>query len=586
MCALPIFLIAAALLAGAGSSTAQPEKWRRTGNRLVLPAAEGRAELEWVTPAAFRFVRDWTALAAEPGPAGEEAVDFEVSGAGSSLVVNSRLLRVHIRSEGLLLRIDDSGGRPLLEQLSGPRRVPGGASVEQAVQAKEMFFGLGPAHRSETLDLRGRAISTSRPFLISSAGYGLYFAQTPGAAFDLAKTDEGRLRIHLEGGRVEMYFYYGPGPKEILEQHLAVSRPPAGWQRGELGVLPRTAVPRYAVSLEDSSPPSAGSIRLAMLGMLHAAFSAQPAPVFDLGRFEEAPQNIWSQARQLAPFAPLVAGQGRDRAWLTAERRRLRPFLEAYFQEMVDRGFPIIRPLPMQYPKDPEAAQAADQFLFGDELLVAPVPGRAFRRMVYLPMGIWTDLRTNARHSGRRRIEVESAGEPLVFAKNGALAPFLRPDDVIEAHYFPRSGGEFFVYEPEVGDYTQLHASPAGDLYRLEIETKATRHYEWVVHHLGPVRAVVGDGAPLRQAADRKQLADHTWFYDRAAQNLHIRVPASAGSDIIHYVAFHQARRHAPGQEAGSRGWDAPAILKTGAGLEIGRALLDFACIPAASVLQ
>ena len=84
-----------------------------------------------------------------------------------------------------------------------------------------------------------------------------------------------------------------------------------------------------------------------------------------------------------------------------------------------------------------------------------------------------------------------------VLARNGSIVP-LAKGDVIELHYFAKLGGEFFIYEPELEEYTQVHAAPATDYWRLEIESKAPRTYEWVVHRAGKsslrVRAAVQAG--------------------------------------------------------------------------------------------
>ena len=51
-------------------------------------------------------------------------------------------------------------------------------------------------------------------------------------------------------------------------------------------------------------------------------------------------------------------------------------------------------------------------------------------------------------------------------------------------HYFPKAGGEFFLLEGDIAEYSQVHAAPALDIIRLEIESKKDRDYQWVVHHV------------------------------------------------------------------------------------------------------
>ena len=76
------------------------------------------------------------------------------------------------------------------------------------------------------------------------------------------------------------------------------------------------------------------------------------------------------------------------------ERRyRLLPTLYTLMHEASESGLPPMRPLALYAPGDAEALQANDEFLFGKDLLVAPVvrPGQT-RRMVYLPPGRWLAL--------------------------------------------------------------------------------------------------------------------------------------------------------------------------------------------------
>jgi alpha-D-xyloside xylohydrolase len=79
-------------------------------------------------------------------------------------------------------------------------------------------------------------------------------------------------------------------------------------------------------------------------------------------------------------------------------RERLKPYILEQMRVAADCGTPPMRPLFFDFPGDPVAAEVEDAFLFGPDLLVAPVlePG-ADRRAVYLPAGTdWTDGWTGA----------------------------------------------------------------------------------------------------------------------------------------------------------------------------------------------
>lgn len=73
-------------------------------------------------------------------------------------------------------------------------------------------------------------------------------------------------------------------------------------------------------------------------------------------------------------------------------RYRLLPQLYNLFHEAETTGLPVIRPLVLEYPRDPYVANLCDEFLFGDSMLIAPVyrPDTE-HRSVYLPQGRWLD---------------------------------------------------------------------------------------------------------------------------------------------------------------------------------------------------
>ncbi len=527
--------MSAPLLAFLALAAALP--WERQGDRFTLKLDDGRAELDWVNPSTFRFAREWGAGPARNRPGARAPVEVSQTDAGAAVEFRSQYLTVAIRKRDLRLTIRDGQGGPLLEEIAGARRDGGAIVLESAIRPDEHIYGLG-AETLGPLDRRGARLTAARGFLWSSGGYGRYFPLPDRYAFDL--TGE-RCRIEIRGAaRVEYYFYYGPLPKEILEQHVQVAPQVNTWSPADLGVLRPNRLPDYAVPLPGAAAAGWDALAETVTRLIHAGLSAVQMPVFDVSSFAAAPEPVRARAGQLAMVAPLVAG-GKGETALSRWRLRMRPYLFAYFQEAHDRGIPLIRPLPMQYPRDPEAPKHSDVYMFGDELLAAPVLTPGSGRDLYLPMGIWTELRTNRVHQGRRTIRVEAGADELpLFAKNGAIVPFLEdPDsDLIAAHYFPKLGGEFFIFEPDAADHTQLHASPAGDYYRFEIESKVDREYEWVAHHVPVPKQVARGDKGFPRAASADKLRSGTWFHEAAAGNLHIRVRAAAGEDVIVNVSF------------------------------------------------
>ena len=106
-------------------------------------------------------------------------------------------------------------------------------------------------------------------------------------------------------------------------------------------------------------------------------------------------------------------------------RYQLMPYLYTAVRECHETGLPIIRALWLHYPTDPIAVARGDQFLWGRDLLVAPVVEKgATARRVYLPKGVWWDFWTQERIEGGREVEksVDLDTMPL-YVRGGAVMP-------------------------------------------------------------------------------------------------------------------------------------------------------------------
>jgi len=85
---------------------------------------------------------------------------------------------------------------------------------------------------------------------------------------------------------------------------------------------------------------------------------------------------------------------------------------------------PLARPLVLELPDDPVAWSIDDEFLLGDDLLVAPVLDASDRRRVWFPPGRWIDWWSGREHEGERWEEVAAPLEILpLFLREGAESP-------------------------------------------------------------------------------------------------------------------------------------------------------------------
>jgi alpha-glucosidase len=105
-------------------------------------------------------------------------------------------------------------------------------------------------------------------------------------------------------------------------------------------------------------------------------------------------------------------------------RYRLLPYNYTLMRESVDTGIPAMRALWLYYPNDPEAVKLGDEYLWGRDLLIAPVVTKgATRRHLYLPAGIWFDWWTNKKVEGGKWLDrpVDLATMPI-YVRAGSLS--------------------------------------------------------------------------------------------------------------------------------------------------------------------
>ena len=122
-------------------------------------------------------------------------------------------------------------------------------------------------------------------------------------------------------------------------------------------------------------------------------------------------------------------------------------------------GLPLMRPLVLNYPDDPRVWTLGHQYLWGDDLLVAPVTREgATAWPVYLPRGRWYDFWTGARHEGPGGVTVEAPLDRLpLLVRGGAIMPMgpvvqhtgERPLDEVTLLIYPAGASRFELYEDD-----------------------------------------------------------------------------------------------------------------------------------------
>lgn len=99
---------------------------------------------------------------------------------------------------------------------------------------------------------------------------------------------------------------------------------------------------------------------------------------------------------------------------------KLRPYLWEMAQKCVETSRPLMRPLVYEWPEDINTINCQDEYLLGDDILVAPLlHENATSREVYLPEGVWKDFFSEEEFEGKQTIVAGKDGKLPVFTRKG-----------------------------------------------------------------------------------------------------------------------------------------------------------------------
>lgn len=193
-------------------------------------------------------------------------------------------------------------------------------------------------------------------------------------------------------------------------------------------------------------------LRLAIPQQLNLGISGFSIVGTDVGGFGfDTTKELLCRWVQVGCFSPLFRNHTQDHTrdqepWafdeetLSINRQyiKLRYKLVPYFYDLLwqgeKTGLPVLRPLMLHYPYDRHVLEMNDQFLVGEQLLVAPVVTQgATYRAIYLPEGTWFEYDTSLCHEGEQVIIKET---PLnvcpMFVKAGSILPNDMPKQSVD----------------------------------------------------------------------------------------------------------------------------------------------------------
>ena len=158
----------------------------------------------------------------------------------------------------------------------------------------------------------------------------------------------------------------------------------------------------------------------------------------DMGGFVTAsPEDIY---RRWLPFGFLSShtrahGAPPTEPWLISEsftkafresaelKYRLMPYVYAQAKDCTEKGLPMVRALFVEFPNDPGAWLVEDEYMFGEQILVAPLMESGTSRTCYLPKGKWIDYQNGKVYEGGYQ-DIEAGKIPaIILVRDGSLIP-------------------------------------------------------------------------------------------------------------------------------------------------------------------
>lgn len=248
---------------------------------------------------------------------------------------------------------------------------------------------------------------------------------------------------------------------------------------------------RYPGQWGGDAESTVAGMQATVRGGLSYAMSAPGFWSHDIGGFfgPELTPGLYTRWTQLGAMSPLMRAHGLrprepwefgeralavSRSWVRL-RYSLLPHLWQVAAESARKGWPVLRPMALEYPTDPVAPGLDDQFLLGSDLLVVPIFDDGLDpvpRRFYVPHGRWVDLITGEAFVGPAFHEVQVPLERMpLLAREGAVIPRVelpdgvrRTDDLLDVPWTIHVVGDGDADRDLLGfDCAPIHVAVRGD---------------------------------------------------------------------------------------------------------------------------
>lgn len=233
-------------------------------------------------------------------------------------------------------------------------------------------------------------------------------------------------------------------------------------------------------------------------------------------------------------------------------RMNLIPYLYTEAKNSSDTGLPMMQAMSIAYPGDATAAAKEQQYMFGRQLLVAPITTEgATSKDVYLPQGEWYDFFNGGRAQGAGTKTYYAGTDDIpVYARAGAIVPLN-----LNANYqfggnisnsvtdytnlafriYPSGTSSYDYFEDSAGQTRTMTSTADWANHTVTVDTPALTTASTLQVASSKPSSVTNDGVTLTEEASAADLnaATQGWYWDPEQQLTMVKLPSDTANRTV-----------------------------------------------------
>ncbi len=233
-------------------------------------------------------------------------------------------------------------------------------------------------------------------------------------------------------------------------------------------------------------------------------------------------------------------------------RMNLLPYIYSEAKYTSDTGIPMMRSMGLSYPNDNNVKGLWDQYLFGSQLLIAPIVNEGVNeRSIYLPEGEWIDFFYHAKRPGNQTISYYADVDSIpVFVQAGSIIPLnlnsnyeiggTIGNDVNEINnlvfrIYPQGTSSYNWFDDSSNTYKTISSNEDLVNQKITIEVPVTNEETTLQVFASKPTSVSSNGTTLTQHSSLSELtlASNGWYYDSEMQLTYMKLDQNSQTQTV-----------------------------------------------------